>query len=70
MRKMTVNERLTQSLAISDRNNDKLAIRLMRLEIIVGKLIDHLGIKLEIEQEPLTYPVDANGSPVESINAS
>ena len=51
MRKMTVNERLTQALAISDRNNEKLAIRLMQLEIIVGKLIDHLGIKLEIEPE-------------------
>ena len=51
MRKMTVNERLTQALAISDRNNEKLAIRLMQLEIIVGKLIDHLGIKLELAKE-------------------
>jgi len=66
-RKMTVNERLTQALAISDRNNEKLAVRLMQLEIIMGKLLDKLGITLEFEKEETSIqsPVDANGSPVE-----
>jgi hypothetical protein len=64
---MTVNERLTQALAISDRNNEKLAVRLMQLEIIMGKLLDKLGITLEFEKEETSIhsPVDANGSPVE-----